>query len=319
MGKGSSISAYTSLKIANNLKEDGKYTLAEKELGLENLSGISKARALQLASICRVMSGGSESIKIAKQSTDILQKEQSSLSLLASSYCIQGIAHFFEGDFNDAEDYLSLAARWSENSTQQAIAYGNLGALMWLRNDLNGDSVNNYYKRALYKRLSSPIKGEKIGLSIDINEEIKNKANEALGYWLEGMENATNPNSNYEVSGCGPVVSAAGPGIDPIFVKKDKKDDNNNKKMDNLDYNLKDVKFTIAYVTLLNNIADAYHLLDNIESRSETLSSALKAIEKHKDNIACASILGRTLGIYYPYLLITTYTNTNTNDRTNCN
>jgi hypothetical protein len=115
----------------------------------------------------------------------MLEKEQSSLSLLASSYCIQGIAHFFEGDFNDAEDYLSLAARWSENSTQQAIAYGNLGALIWLRNDLNGDSVNNYYKRALYKRLSSPIKGEKIGLSIDINEEIKTLIKDLfLNYFL---------------------------------------------------------------------------------------------------------------------------------------
>jgi hypothetical protein len=109
------------------------------------------------------------------------------------------------------------------------------------------------------------------------------------------MENATNPNSNYEVSGCDPVVGAAGPGVDPIFVKKDKKVDDN-KKMDNLDYNLKDVKFTIAYVTLLNNIADVYHLLDNTEDRSETLSSALKAIDKHKDNIACAHVLGRTLG-----------------------
>ena len=110
------------------------------------------------------------------------------------------------------------------------------------------------------------------------------------------MENATNPNSNYEqVSGCAPVVGVAGPGVDPIYIKKNK-EGNDNKKMDNLEYNLKDVKFTIAYVTLLNNIADAHHVLDDMDSRRETLSSALKAIDSHKDNIACIPILGRTLG-----------------------
>jgi hypothetical protein len=143
------------------------------------------------------------------------------------------------------------------------------------------------------------MKGEKVGLGISISDEVKNKANDAVGYWLEGMENATNPNTNYEgVSGCGPVssVGAAGPGVDPIFVKGAAKKSAHDKKIDDLDFNLKDAKFAIAYVTLLNNIADAYHLLDNIEGRQEVLSSALKAIDHHKDNITCAPILGRTLG-----------------------
>ena len=296
MGKGSMLSAYTSMKIATVLKDDGKYSIAERELGIENLSGISKAKALQLAAICRIMSGTSDAIVIAKQSTDILQSEQSSLSLLSSSYCTQGIAHFCQGHFHDAEDYLAMAARWSENSTQQAISYGNLGALHWLRNDMNsGDSLNNYYKRALYNRIASPMKGEKRGLGIDISDDVKNKTNDAIGYWLEGVENATNPNTNYEMGGCGPSVGAAGPGVDPIIVNIDKKKDKD-KKTVNLDFNLKDVKFTIAYVTLLNNLAEAYHLVDNMDGRFEILSSALKAMDNHKDNILCAPILGRTLG-----------------------
>ena len=74
--------------------------------------------------------------------------------------------------------------------------------------------------------------------------------------------------------------------------------DNNETKEENdtLDAKLKDERFTHAYAVLLCNLADGYLLSGKEQLSVDTVSSALKAIEKHQHLPHFRGVYGYILG-----------------------
>lgn len=267
-GKSSPLSVELTMQCSSLLISMGQFEKAKKLLhsNSNDLHGGQRARALLLASVSDILHGDSQgAVEQAKEATQICEKSDSGSgsgsdkaekgweniekpTLLSKSYSIEGLAHLCSGDYSEAEVYLQLAARWATTPLLSNISLNNLGALMWLRDDLIGTpkkspSATNF--DTMQKKLLLPMapKGKdsvtdesKQKHQMQHPEKIIHLAKEALNYWDEAIENA---NKEISVGGdgmasmCGPTSSEengpAGPGVKAIFVSDPKMEGSSDK------------------------------------------------------------------------------------------
>jgi hypothetical protein len=110
----------------------------------------------------------------------------------------------YQDEFDEAEQYLQMAARWSQTSTDSATALNNLGTLSWMRlgNSLSSreddSDAEQFMKRNL---LHFSKKAAGTGIVEGTKKGVLSKSellllSEALNYWEEAAEECTSDKHN---------------------------------------------------------------------------------------------------------------------------
>jgi len=288
-GNSSPLTMEVTLRCSSLLIAMGQFQKAGDllQLNSNNISGGLRVRALLLESLSDILRGDfSKALKQAMEATHICEnsdglvrgyesiseKEWESVdkpALLSKSYSMQGLSHLCAGNYSDAEVYLQLAARWATSPLLSNISLNNLGALMWLRDDLTetNTSASTEHYQQIQQKLLSPVA---LALTKDDSGEHQQKSGkavglvkEALSYWEEAVENASKE-VLVEGSGavCGPASSTtkgepAGPGVGAIFISKSdaklsSSPETYGQKSSPLDLRLKDVSLNLKNMNFDN-------------------------------------------------------------------
>jgi hypothetical protein len=111
-----------------------------------------------------------------------------------------GLSHYFKGEMDDAEQFLQMAARWSLNPAQNAVALNNLGTLSWTRLGMSlsereepSDGISFMRRDSSYfnNKCQSAVRAEGAkGVLLTASELLL--LQEALNYWEEAAEECTN-------------------------------------------------------------------------------------------------------------------------------
>ena len=97
---------------------------------------------------------------------------------------------------NDAEQYLQMAARWSQSSKESAIALNNLGTFSWLRlGQSMAEGSATDYEHFLSRDLLYFSQKSQSGSPILTEQQVQ-LLNEALNYWEEAIEECTSDTEN---------------------------------------------------------------------------------------------------------------------------
>ena len=139
MGASSPLAAQVARDSASTLQLLGDYHGARKVLeDLHNASSgdpVSTIKSVQYLCENSMLSGAfAEAQEYAEKSVEMCEDGDTieiNLDLVANSYSLLGISAMFSGDFDTSEEYLQLAARWSQTPTDQLKALNNLGAYHW--------------------------------------------------------------------------------------------------------------------------------------------------------------------------------------------
>lgn len=307
-GAGSEYSKYVNLQYANILRQLGSFDKIGKQLKIEELTGSYKVKALHMMSLCSLQQGDAkESNKYSAKAVLICEshdhRQNDSISnysssnkihhdeidpdLLGLSYGMQGLSSLFSSDFKTAEECLQLSARWCQSEIYQMISMNNMGLLAWMRNDEGISLATKYFE--LKKRGILNLATESTSV-YDITDADTARINDCLSIWEECLNSIVNNSPMEKNTMCGPGepisfinTASSGGGVDRT------------ENSSGIDEKLKSIQFTAAYVTLLCNIAEAYLLLGDKQHSIDMLSSALKAVETHKDSYDCHALFGRIL------------------------
>jgi len=288
------------------------------------------------------------------------------LSLMGTSYHMRGLGALQMQEWDDAEEHLQLAARWSQHSAAaQLVALHNLGHLHWnsalcpddygdndstIESDSSTDNPNPaearsailaqgaLWNRDRNKNKNNKSNGEKrVGTGLDLDEEQTAAVREALGCWEEAIEAASSEDNassgdSAAAAMCGPMgvapefapgASMLGPGMEgdarvvpsspapakagegqpsssdpePNPVLKSLKKSRLRSADELLMNRLQSPQFAVWYASTLCSAAGAYVALGEPDRASELRSSALQALEPHKQTPAAQPALGWVLGL----------------------
>lgn len=203
---------------------------------------------------------------------------------LGKTYSLLGITHLCSGDFEKAEEYLQMAARWSESSLEKMKALNNLGlfhlSVLYDFND-NGNHHNEKDEGAIRPDiLMYTVDTKKMWFDPDgIMQEssaltsFENHSEclqEALGYLNDALEEAQS--GEYII----PTEEEAQPMID-------------------LEKKVKDITFATVYVNILCNLSQVYLWMDDRDTSMDQLSSALTCLNQFNGDKRMEPLLGRVL------------------------
>ena len=220
-----------------------------------------------------------EAIAVAEQATELCeQQEQADMDLSAFPVCYGSLGMYraLSGDADGAEGALQMAARWSSDAPNVLISMGNLGAIQW--------HVAHLEEEGSEKR----------------NALIK----EAEAYWSEGIDHASELITSGQLSDEGGAAalcgiagdtqgdSMLGPGMQATRVTPTSTDAHSDEQpMGDLGVALRaDKHLAESYANVLCNLALIQESRGKGEQATDTLSSALKAVEVHD-----GPVLGRVL------------------------
>ena len=241
------------------------------------------------------------------------------VGILGNVYSIYGLSSLYQLNFDDAQQYLQLACRWNTTSLYQLQSMTNMGAYYWLRldgglschrtlqefihNKLQGKSVNKPEGRTniVTTNDAASVTANTPATGIAMSAEVRANLNEAISYWEEALNELTNPKHNPSTA-CGPVgvdtlprtVSIGSTGSNESTIGSTVSNEKGQNSI--LDEKLKDERFTHAYAILLSNLADGYLLSGKEQLSVDTVSSALKAIEKYQHLPHFRGLYGFILG-----------------------
>jgi len=137
MGASSPLAAQVAKDSASTMQLLGDYKGARKVLEeLRNASSGDQVSAIKSVQyLCEnsiLMGSFAEAQEYAEKSVEMCEDGDTieiNLDLVANSYSLLGLSSMFNGDFETSEEYLQLAARWSQNPTDQLKSLNNLGNL----------------------------------------------------------------------------------------------------------------------------------------------------------------------------------------------
>lgn len=314
----------TLLQHTGNFDEAGKLLIAAKENTTDELEVI---RMLQHLARNRMLQG--DFARAAQEADEGVSRCENAkaevlpLPLIAASYSMRGLCALHTQDWDDAEEYLQLASRWSQSPLTHLVALHNLGCAHWAL--LEQDEQHEQRLRVDSRQLSilqgklwvgrGPV-GETTLEKLELSSQDESSAREALGYWDEALDEALKGEGEGDpVSAasamCGPMGGAAsmlGPDMQDTVrtvpsalagagtVTKTKK---SRIRSDDeiLAERLADCTFAVAYAATLCNTSIATGHLGNKSRATELLSSALQALEVHKTDLRAQPMLGRVLSL----------------------
>ncbi len=258
-------------------------------------------------SIACLMSGSArDSSQYASTSMQLCEttNQEIDVGVVGNVYSIYGLSSLYQAHYDDAQHYLQLACRWNTSPLTHLQSITNMGSFYWLKLDGNNSCYNTLQEFILTKlkgnhenkssgktttvttndvaavTANTPVTG------ITMTNEVRANLTEAVSYWEEALNELTNP-KKIPISACAPV------GVDVLpnpTIKKEKNEENP------LEIRLQDEKFAHAYAILLCNLADGYLLSGKEQLSVDTVSSALKTIEKYQNLPNFRGLYGYILG-----------------------
>ena len=94
-----------------------------------------------------------------------------------------GLSSLHKNDLMDAEQYLQMAARWSQSYKENAIALNNLGTLSFMKLGLSFNEINHNKNKDQNKNLNQDkIQNENKNLGQNLNNNLNNNLNENDDY-----------------------------------------------------------------------------------------------------------------------------------------
>lgn len=292
--KNSLLSVAASIRLARLYRYLGKYDQAKKCLSLQQLHGIPKAYALQMASSCSLLQGtASQALEYAEEACSIAESQNESDSdvmLFYGCYTMKGLSLLCDGQSLSAEDYLQQAARWSNCNDLAAElgAMSNLGALHWFN---YWEELRTRTKNDIVTSAASGVPGSNILVPEKIDEHIKairmKHVGAALSFWENGLlgctvsDTASGTSSQISSGMCGPsaeavlVPAGSTSGIDgaSAVIRSDSETDLQNKLN-------QDVDLAVAYTSLIWMAGMAANYLDEDDRSSKYLKDALDVTDK---------------------------------------
>jgi len=311
----------TLLQLTGNFDEAGKLLIAAKENTTDELEVI---RMLQHLTRNRMLqgdfAGAAQEADEGVSRCENAEAEVLPLPLIAASYSMRGLCALHTQDWDDAEEYLQLAARWSQSPLTHLVALHNLGCAHWAL--LEQDEQHEQRLRVDSRQLTI-LQGKlwvgrgpvSVGETEKLSTQDESGAKEALGYWDEALDEALKGEGEGDPASaasamCGPMGGAAsmlGPEMQDTVrtvspaggngtVTKTKK---SRIRSDDeiLAARLADCTFAVAYAATLCNTSIATGHLGNKSRATELLSSALQALEAHKADLRARPMLGRVLSL----------------------
>jgi len=326
MGPSSSLSSLMARERATLLQLTGNFVGATKLLSTaqnNTTDELEVIRTLQHMSRNYILQGDFTAAETtaddAVSRCELAAAEVLPLPLIAASYSMRGLCALHTESWEDAEEYLQLAARWSQSPLTHLIALHNLGCAHWAF--LPEDDELSEETRADSRQLTiAQGKLWRTPEKLAANDE--SGAKEALGYWDEALEEALKGEGDGDAASaaaamCGPVggaasmlgpemrdfartvpkASASGGVITPPVIKTQAKKSRIRTEDDILASRLADCTFAVAYAATLCNASLAAGHLGKKSRGTELLSSALQALEAHKGDLRAQPMLGRVLGL----------------------
>jgi hypothetical protein len=229
------------------------------------------------------------SLSCAESAIKLLESQDDKsvdISLFSTAYGLKGLSSLFLGKYEEAEDYLQFASRWSntvsedldpveadiETKSRQLIALSNLSFFHWLS---QGPGIHfDYFKENRYQ-LDTTARAKWASESLSPPgkwQDFEKVASEAGMYLEEGIS---------------------------LALQSD---------VSQLEDKLKNAVFCSVYATALCNSAQVSLFLGKAEVADEKLASAIKALEvtkasavtsdkEYKYRVHCQPVLGRALSM----------------------
>eukprot|EP01038_Epipyxis_sp_PR26KG_P007077 gene7077-9661_t len=346
----SSLSYQNSLQHQNHISQtiatmyslNGNNNASTSELNsilLGDIDNETKARiTLQLSLNYLFSLSIKQALEYAQQAMKICEENDLEPDLFGNCYCLLGITSLLQNNIEEAETYLQLSARWSQNPLSQFIALSNLGCLHLSKffdsiynNDMNShentknittDKNGNisYFERE--NKIFSKLTNNNSLNSTILNPSQKQLLKDAISHWEEAMLSFSNIEQSQSSSGCGPIdnnpIGMTGLPNDQMLNLKintnTTNDANNQNNEAIIDENITEYQRNGLYATVQCNLSEAYSLLDEKKKSEECISNALKTIDNsnitsvnNNSDISILStkpILGRALNYAaYSHLL----------------
>jgi len=326
MGASSSLAALVARERASLLQLTGNFDGATKLLSAarsNTTDELEVIRILQHMSRNRILqgdfSGAERDADEGVSRCENAAAEVLPLPLIAASYSMRGLCALHTQSWDDADEYLQLAARWSQSPLTHLVALHNLGCAHWAF--LAEDAQHSEQVRVDSRQLTVA-QGKLWRTPEQLSTQDEAGAKEALGYWNEALEEALKGEGEGDAASaaaamCGPVGGAAsmlGPEMQDFVravpststgsaspaspVRKTQARKSRIRTEDDiLASRLADCTFAVAYAATLCNTAIAAGHMGSKSRATELLASALQALEAHKTDLRAQPMLGRVLSL----------------------
>ena len=272
-GSTSSMTLYVVRQMAEaaRLSGDDKKAGSILAASMEQLNeGPEKVHLLALRSYQGLVQGGEFNFLAELDAREAIRMAESYEGIhpdyLGMSYGLLGVAHsLVGGEYDMAEEYLQLSARWSQEPVAEMCALNNLGFHHFYCNN----TPENERRDARFGIIEGTTMWEegattnKKNSSSEVEEvpAVAEGVKEALAIWEEAL---------------GGYKEADGDGNGGLLNT--------------------DVDYAVAYAGVLTATAQGYKNRDPVRS-AEVLASALKAVDKHQGNPKARPMLGRILSL----------------------
>ena len=314
MGSKSALAGLIDRERSLLLQLSGNFEGADKILANARVNAADDSevvRALQQSVQNRLMWGSmsgaeahaAEAVNICENAGALMP-----LPLIASSYSMRGVCALQMHDWDAAEEFLQLAARWSQTPITQIIALNNLGCVHWM---LPYEKEGGTSSLRVDTRQLTISQGKLWQSPQKLGTQDESQAKEALGYWDEALEEALKGEGEGDAASaaaamCGPTGGLAtmlGPDMEksarvvPGAASVPAKKSRVRSEDEILAIRLADCQFAVAYAGIICNAAAACTHVGNKQRSGELLASAVKALDAHKSDLRAQPMLGRVLNL----------------------
>lgn len=290
----SELSGAVSLRIANLYQRRGEYKKSTDYLLNYNFSSNLNVKSFQILTLNSLYSGDLKSAnQLCDQTIQLCETSQTiDYSLFSATYGLKGLAQLFIGDYELAEEFLQMSARWAQNSLDQLIAMNNLGIVQCRKTNWDFPFLPEFR--------------DKDRASVEMKEYHKG-VRDALDYWAEAVEDSFKSADIPKMELCGPTslsntkqYDLAGPGMEVMNFQK-QNESISSAALSSTDILKENPHFAVAYATVICNVYEAQVALGQHEIASTLLGTALKALNNFDPSVSSSGTVSGQL-IVAPYI-----------------